>query len=398
MVHGGHVIFTTFLHYPPLLWYILPLFENLSSVFFFFLCYNMAMKIKHIKSLILLFLGILLFSCGKPNSTLNSSPQELKKKSASNLRYPYKTITKNGKKININKDYGDGLKDIVIFSTNDGLSAFNDNLTISAIKYYYDNFDRKENFATLVDTGNFSVGSEEAATSLGRSSIDILNAVGYDIIVPGSFEFNYGIDKFKENMAALNAHVVCCNIYDTKNEELLFAPYVIYRYGDINIGFVGVTSPEAIFLKNNYDKFFDSDGKQLLYFFEDENGSALYWQVQKTVDDCKAAGADKIVLLAHLGIEGITEEFSSIKVIENTKNIDAVIDGHSMEVLDNGLMLNLAGSFIPLVQAGSNYRYLGAINISKEDYINQAVLKERSINKKDESFQAKVNEILNKYH
>ena len=358
----------------------------------------MSMNFKHKKSQILLFLGLLLFSCGNPNSTLNHSPQELKRISASNLRYPYKTITKNGKKININKDYGNGQKDIVIFSTNDGLSSFNENLTIAGIKYYYDNFDRKENFTTLVDTGNFSVGNVEANNSSGLSSIKVLNEVGYDIVVPGSFEFNYGIEKFKENMAALNAHVICCNIYDTKKEELLFAPYVIYRYGDINVGFVGVTSPEAIYLKDNYEKFFDSEGKQLLYFFEDGDGSALYWQVQKTVDDCKAAGADKVILLAHLGIEGITEEFSSIKVIANTKNIDAVIDGHSMEVLDNGLMLNLTGSFIPLVQAGSNYKYLGAINITKNDYINQAVLKERSVNKKDEKFQEKVNEILNAYN
>lgn len=346
----------------------------------------------------MLFLAVLLFSCsGNPNSTLNYSPNEIKKRTTSNLRYPYKTITKNGKKININKDYGDGLKDIVIFSTNDGLSSFNENLTIAGIKYYYDHFDRKENFTTLVDTGNFSVGNEEAKRSLGQSSIDIVNAVGYDIIVPGSFEFNYGIERFMENMNSLNAHVICCNIYDTQKEELLFAPYVIYRYGDINVGFVGVTSPEAIYLKDNYDKFFDdTTGKQLLYFFEDEDGSALYWQVQKTVDDCKAAGADKIVLLAHLGIEGITEEFSSVKVIANTKNIDAVIDGHSMEILENGLMLNLTGSFIPLVQAGSNYRCLGAINISKNDYINQAILK-GSVSTKDEKFQEKVDEILSKY-
>ena len=119
--------------------------------------------------------------------------------------------------------------------------------------------------------------------------------------------------------------------------------------------------------------------------------------MQNSVDACIEAGADKVILLAHLGIEGITEEFSSIRVIANTKNIDAVIDGHSMEVLDNGLMINKVGNFIPLVQAGSNYKYLGAINISKEDYINQAVLKERSVNTKDEKFQAFVDNTLKKY-
>lgn len=356
------------------------------------------MKIRHLKPILAVFCALFIFACeSNPNSTLNHSPSAVKRHNSSNTRYKYKTIVKNGKSININKDYGDGVKDIVIFSTNDGLSSFNDNLSISAIKYYVDNFDRNENFATLVDTGNFSVGNVEADNSDGKSSIEIINKVGYDIIVPGSFEFNYGVDKFIENMNMLDCHVICCNIFDTKKEALVFPPYVIYKYGNINVGFVGVTSPEAIYLKDNYDKFFDEDGKQRLYFFEDENGEALYGQVQNSVDACIEAGADKVILLAHLGIEGITEEFSSIRVIANTKNIDAVIDGHSMEVLDNGLMINKVGNFIPLVQAGSNYKYLGAINISKEDYINQAVLKERSVNTKDEKFQAFVDNTLKKY-
>ncbi len=337
-------------------------------------------------------------SCeSNPNSTLNHSPEEVKKHNSSHTQYEYKTIKKGEKEIRINKDYGNQTKDVVIFSTNDGLSSFNDNLGLSAIKYYVDNFDRNVNYATLVDIGNFSVGNEEADLSNGKSSIEIINKVGYDIIVPGSFEFNYGIDTFFENMNSLDAHVVCCNIYDIKNHRLPFAPYVIYRYGNINVGFVGVISPETIYLRNNYDKFFDKDGNQLIYFFEDEGGSALYERIQESVDACINDGADKVILLAHLGIEGITDEWTSTKVIANTKNIDAVIDGHSMEVLDNGLMINKVGKFIPLVQAGSNYKYLGAINISNEDYINQAVLKERSVNTKDEKFQNFIDDTLKKY-
>lgn len=356
------------------------------------------MKIKYFKIIFAILLLANLFGCeSNPNSTLNHSPEEVKKYNSSLSKYKYKTIIKNGKEAHINKDYGDAVKDVVIFSTNDGLSSFNDNLGISSIKYYVDHFDRNINYATLVDTGNFSSGSKEADASKGESSIEIINKVGYDIIVPGSYEFNYGIDTFYKNMNSLNAHVVCCNIYDIKNNQLPFAPYVIYKYGNMNVGFVGVISPETKYIKSNYDKFFDEDGKQLIYFFEDEGGNALYERVQECVDACINDGADKVILLAHLGIEGITDEWTSTRVIANTKNIDAVIDGHSMEVLDNGLMLNKVGKFIPLVQAGSNYKYLGAINISQEDYINQAVLKERSVNKKDEGFQNFVDEVLQKY-
>ena len=346
------------------------------------------------------FVVIALFACSSnPNSTLNHPPKK-PDKDATSVQLETSEESKDNvsdKSIVIDKDYGKGDKDIVVFSTNDTLSSFNDNLGAAKIKYYVDHFDRDENFVTLVDTGNFSAGTEEAIKSKGKVSIEIMNELGYDIVVPGSLEFNYGIDTFYENMKLLKSHIVCCNIYDVKRKSFPFLPYVMYRYNDVNVAFVGVTSPEALLIKDNYEKFFDAEGNQLLYFFEDETGDALYKQVQTAVDTAKAEGADKVILLSHLGIEGITERWSTTKVVANTKDIDAVIDGHSMEVLDNGLMINKVGAFIPMVQAGSKYKYLGAINITNEDYIYPAVMKERSVNKRDEAFQELVDKILEEY-
>ena len=354
---------------------------------------------KYLKTAIILILMLSLFACSSnPNSTLNHPPTE-----PSKIGPSAETTAKisenddNEKSLIIDKDYGIGKKDIVVFSTNDTLASFNENLGVSSIKYYVDHFDRKENYVTLVDTGNFSAGSKEADDSKGKAAIEIMNKVGYDIVVPGSLEFNYGIDTFYDNMRMLKSHIVCCNIYDVKRKAFPFLPYVIYKYNNLKIAFVGVTSPEALYIKDNFEYFFDDDGNQLIYFFEDDNGEALYKQIQTAVDTAKSEGADKVILLSHLGIEGITERWSTIKVIANTKDIDAVIDGHSMEVLDNGLMVNKVGAFIPLVQAGSKYRYLGAMNITNEDYIYPAVMKERSVNKKDENFQKVVNDILSKY-
>lgn len=346
------------------------------------------------------FITLVLFACSSnPNSTLNHPPKKTDKSAA---QIQYETGTKNkdsasNKSIVIDKDYGKGDKDIVVFSTNDTLSSFNDNLGVAGIKYYVDHFNRNENFVTLVDIGNFSAGTEEASKSKGKVSIEIMNNVGYDIVVPGSLEFNYGVDTFYENMKMLKSNIVCCNLYDLKRKSFPFLPYVIYKYNDLSVAYVGVTSPEALLIKDNYEKFFDEEGNQLLYFFEDETGDALYKQVQVAVDTAKAEGADKVILLSHLGIEGITERWSTTKVVANTKDIDAVIDGHSMEVLDNGLMINKVGAFIPMVQAGSKYKYLGAMNITNEDYIYPAVMKEKSVNKKDETFQKLVNQVLEKY-
>lgn len=334
--------------------------------------------------LIVFSITLSIFACSSSaSSTLNSTSKA-------------NTNSSNAKSNNtiLDKNYGDEDKDIVIFSTNDTLSSFNENLGAASIKHYMDSFDKKDNYATLVDTGNFSIGNAAVEKSNGKIAIEIMNSIGYDIVVPGSLDLSYGVDTFYENMNMLNSDVVCCNIYDTKNETYPFSPYVIYKYGNLSIGYVGVTSPEALFIKDNYDKIFNQDGEQLVYFFEDETGEALYTQIQTAVDAAKADGADKIILLAHLGIEDITEKWSTTKVIANTKDIDAVIDGHSMEVLDNGLMVNKIGAFIPIVQAGSRFKYLGAMNITKDDYIYPAVLKDRSINKKDQEFQSYIDKLL----
>ena len=114
------------------------------------------------------FITLVLFACSSnPNSTLNHPPKKTDK-SAAQMQYETGTKNKDGasnKSIVIDKDYGNGNKDIVVFSTNDTLSSFNDNLGVAGIKYYVDHFDRNENFVTLVDTGNFSAGTEEASKS-----------------------------------------------------------------------------------------------------------------------------------------------------------------------------------------------------------------------------------------
>ena len=355
----------------------------------------MKIKTKKIIKALSLILSITLLSIlpsctTNPNSTLNKNPNEIDKSSGEDKSLGKASIV-------IDKDYGKGDKDIVIFSTNDSLSAYNENLGFAAIKHFYDNFDRDENFATLVDIGNFSSGNEIAKKSKGKSSIEIMNAMGYDIIVPGSHEFDYGLDTFYENMNSLTSNVVCCNILDLKNQTLKFMPYIIFRYNEVNVAFVGVTSPEALFTEGNEDYFFDENDEQILYFFEDATGDALCKQIQATVDAAREEGADKVILLAHLGVNNVPPIWSSTNVIAHTTGIDAVIDGHSGEVLESGLMTNKAGAFVPLVQAGSHLSNLAAMNITREGYIFPAEMSKNSIYTKDDKMQKTIDEIIKKY-
>ena len=208
-------------------------------------------------------------------------------------------------------------KDIIIFSTNDVFSNYDEKLGYARLKYYIDNVDKNENYTILVDIGNFSSGNEIAENSKGMSSIEIMNQLNYDLIVPGTHEFDYGIDIFKKNMEALGDKIVSCNIIDTNTERLMFDPYKILQIGKKKVAFIGVTSPETLYLQNK-NIFFDESGRQLIYFFEDGDGESLYIQIQKCVDEAKKEGADIVVLLAHLGNENVDSKWQSTTILENT--------------------------------------------------------------------------------
>lgn len=104
------------------------------------------------------------------------------------------------------------------------------------------------------------------------------------------------------------------------------------RCGDTSIAFVGVTTPETL-TKSDPTHFQDGEGNYVYTFSEGDGGRALYEDIQQTVDSLRTAGgADYVILLAHLGIEGITEEWTSGPPCRPHHCIDAVIDGHSHEV------------------------------------------------------------------
>ena len=55
----------------------------------------------------------------------------------------------------------------------------------------------------------------------------------------------------------------------------------------------------------------------------------------------------KVILLSHLSNSNFNENWDLTEVIKNTHGIDAIIDGHSGVLMENGLMTNKKGTFVP---------------------------------------------------
>lgn len=220
----------------------------------------------------------------------------------------------------------------------------------------------------LVDAGDAVQGKPIGTLSEGSYLVDIMNQVGFDVAVPGNHEFDYGMDRLRFLANRSNAAYTSCNFDNLTTGKTEFAPYVMESYGPTKVAYVGITTPETL-TASNPAHFKDADGNLVYGFCQDETGQALYDRVQQTVDDARAAGADYVVALAHLGETGVAAPWRSSAVIAHTSGIDVVIDGHSHEQYEKRIA-NKDGEEVMLAQTGTQLQTCGKIVI---DPVNDTI-------------------------
>ncbi len=216
-----------------------------------------------------------------------------------------------------------------------------------------------------VDAGDAIQGEAIGSTSEGAAIVDIMNTVGYDYGVPGNHEFDYGLDRFLE-IAAGDApeaqyEYLSCNFVDLQTDATVLAPYDIVEMNGEDVAFVGISTPET-YTKSTPTYFQDENGNFIYSFSED----TFYDTIQDTVDNARAEGADRVIAVGHLGIEGTTEGWKSTDVIANTTGIDAFIDAHSHETIAENEYANADGEMIPLTSTGTKFANFGVMTL-KED-------------------------------
>ena len=224
----------------------------------------------------------------------------------------------------------------------------------------------KDNYVLLVDDGDAIQGEPIGTMTTGEGIIDIMNAVGYDIAVPGNHEFDYGTDRFLELTEKANAEYISCNF--NKEGELVFKPYVIKEFDGVKFAFVGVSTPMT--LRSSTPRYFmDENGEYIYGFLQDETGEALYAAVQNAVDAARAEGAAYVIVLAHLGNEAECSPWMYSDVIANTNGIDAWLDGHSHDT-DQVVMQNKDGQDVIRSGCGTKLANIGALTITTDGKIS----------------------------
>lgn len=254
--------------------------------------------------------------------------------------------------------------DIVVLYTNDIHCTSDDGMSYAAIAGYKSEMEATygADNVTLVDNGDAIQGAVLGTLSDGEWIVDIMNEVGYDLAIPGNHEFDFGMNQFLDiakNQAAYQ--YLSCNFLD-KDGNTVLDPYKIVSYGDTDIAYVGISTPETI-SKSTPAFFQDENGNYIYSFCQGENGQELYDRVQDTVDAARADGADYVVALAHLGEDLASRPWMSTEVIANTTGIDAVLDGHSHTVDAEQVVKNADGEDVVLSQTGTKAESIGQLTI-----------------------------------
>ncbi|MBQ3268322.1 MAG: bifunctional metallophosphatase/5'-nucleotidase [Clostridia bacterium] len=254
-------------------------------------------------------------------------------------------------------------KDVLVLFTSDVHCGVDQGFTYAGLKAIKDAAIDAGDHVMLVDDGDSIQGEPIGILTQGQANVELMNACGYDIAIPGNHEFDYGMERFMELVEMADFPYISCNFH--REGELVFDPYVIREFDGVKFGFVGATTPES--LTSSTPRYFqDENGNYIYDFSQGGDGSDFYAAVQNAVDDARAEGAAYVFLIAHLGNEASCHPYTYADVIEHTNGIDAVLDGHSHDT-GKVVMKNKDGKSVIRQACGTKLASIGWMRVSAED-------------------------------
>ena len=262
-------------------------------------------------------------------------------------------------------------EDIIILYENDVHCAIEGYSKLAAMKK---ELQETNAHVGVVSGGDYIQGSSLGVISQGEYIVNLMNYVGYDAVTLGNHEFDYRLTRLNELIDKMNTKPVCCNFQKIDEDESYFEPYSIVSYEDVDVAYIGITTPSTI-TSSSPGQFKDDSG-EFIYTF---NPSSLYDIVQESIDSAKKEGADYIIAISHIGYDE-KEMYENVEDVEdlirNTDGLDVVLDAHSHSVIESEIITDKGGSDVLISSTGTKFENIGKLTISngelKTELINTA--------------------------
>ncbi len=140
-----------------------------------------------------------------------------------------------------------------------------------------------------IDGGDTFQGSGPGAWTQGEVMVRPLNALGFDLAIPGNWSVAYGAKQLQTLSEKVNYPMIAANIFDAKTGERSFRPYLVKEVNGVKIGVLGFTDP-------------DVPSRQPPHMSEGLNFQAAK-VLQPLIDELRnEEKVDVVVLVTHIGL------------------------------------------------------------------------------------------------
>ncbi|HRI60972.1 MAG TPA: bifunctional metallophosphatase/5'-nucleotidase, partial [Saprospiraceae bacterium] len=211
---------------------------------------------------------------------------------------------------------------------------------------------RKQNPNTFtIDTGDMFQGSELSIKTTGKAFVPILDALGYDLYLPGNWEVIYGKKAMQTLLGALDAPKVCANMYhdlgDGKKGDLIFPPYHTWSKLGVKIGFIGLTDHLVPLRQSpNYSKG--------IIYTKPEESLAPWVKVLREQEQC-----DYVIIIAHLGLS----QQIYLANLPECEGVDYIFGGDTHERVREPIRCKYA----KVVEPGAFGSFVGRLDLEIKD-------------------------------
>jgi S-sulfosulfanyl-L-cysteine sulfohydrolase len=201
--------------------------------------------------------------------------------------------------------------------------------------------------ALLLDGGDTWQGSATALWSKGQDMVDAARLLGVNLMT-GHWEFTLGAERVKQivdtDFKAAGIEFLAGNVRTSDFGDEVFKPWVMREIAGVPVAIVGQAFPYTPIANPRY-------------FTPDWSFGIREAELQKTVDEARAHGAQAVVLLSHNGMD------VDLKLASRVAGIDVILGGHTHDGVPVPVWVDNRGGRTMVTNAGSNGKFLGVLDL-----------------------------------
>jgi 2',3'-cyclic-nucleotide 2'-phosphodiesterase (5'-nucleotidase family) len=220
---------------------------------------------------------------------------------------------------------------------------------LARLRGFYERTKQENPFTLLTNAGDdYEKGSIAEVLSRGRTTRQVVQAMGYDVRTMGNHDFAWGLEEALAFSRDPRAIVLASNVEMIGDQPDAQKPgwidYAVLTVGCVRIGFFGPVSRPW---NENGEQY---DGS----YYPELRTDFHYVEIAREIISRHRQDLDLLVLVSHLGV------YEDTRIAEQTEGIDLILGGHSHTLHADPVKVKETA----IMHVGANAEHIGRMDIT----------------------------------